>query len=325
MRLRPILASSAVALLLLGCGDAEPIAETPAASAPDQDITDVGAGSESEEPATEVETPEPTTEDEPAEPAEGAADADGDPDDDQETDDTTEVVPFAVRATDRAMFVEPHPMSVVADDDATDAELLIRSLLSLVPVDDGLSTMIPRDVELLAASVTDDVLTVDLSAEVRDLAGGSATELAFVQQLAHTATQLPGVRAVQLLVEGEPIESLTGHVDLSVPVEPDPFALSPVTITNPVDGQTIPVGSTITLTGQATVFEATVVIEVAGPSGTETAFTTATEGAPGRGTYTHELVFDEPGTYTITVSASDPSDGEGPPPFSTSITVDVTP
>ena len=64
---------------------------------------------------------------------------------------------------------------------------------------------------------------VDLTSEVRSAhPGGSFGEALTVAALVNAVTtNLRGVRRVQLLVEGEEIETLAGHLDVSQPLGPD--------------------------------------------------------------------------------------------------------
>jgi hypothetical protein len=52
-------------------------------------------------------------------------------------------------------------------------------------------------------------------------------------------------------------------------------------------------------------------------------FITATEGGPGRGTWEWTIELATPGVYVIEASESDPSGGEGRPPFTAARTVRV--
>jgi spore germination protein GerM len=65
---------------------------------------------------------------------------------------------------------------------------------------------------------------VDLSREaITAHPGGSFLELLTVQALVQSVTSsLPSARRVQILVEGEEVETLAGHVDLRRPIAPDP-------------------------------------------------------------------------------------------------------
>jgi spore germination protein GerM len=51
--------------------------------------------------------------------------------------------------------------------------------------------------------------------------GGSMGEIMTVYSVVNTLASLPGIEQVKFLVEGEEIETLTGHLDISEPVEPD--------------------------------------------------------------------------------------------------------
>jgi len=53
---------------------------------------------------------------------------------------------------------------------------------------------------------------------VRDHPGGSAGELITVYSVVNTLTELPGVKEVRWLIDGQAVESLAGHLDLSRPV-----------------------------------------------------------------------------------------------------------
>ncbi len=89
------------------------------------------------------------------------------------------------------------------------------------PQQKGESAIFPRHVKLLSAEVKDGVAKVNFSRELKqDFVGGSTGEEMLVGSLVNTLTQLDGVKKVQILVEGKPIESLSGHLDLSVPVGP---------------------------------------------------------------------------------------------------------
>lgn len=148
---------------------------------------------------------------------------------------------------------------------------------------------------------------VDLSRQARENGGGSAAEAMTLQQLVHTATAAdPSVTAVSLRVEGRPVETLWGTADASGPLRRAPSAevLGPVWIDH-AEGETV--GRVVR--GTATVFEATVSWDVQRAGVTvQEGFSTATEGGPGRGTWTAEL--DVPaGTYVLRAWESSAEDG----------------
>lgn len=241
---------------------------------------------------------------------------------------TMVVAVHLVRTAPTTFFVEPVPVRVPAVGEATAARATaaVEALLLLEgTTDEGLTTSVPPGTTLVRVSVEDGVATVDLAGGIVGSSGSSAQETTFAQQLAHTVRVDTSIGAVRLLVGGQPITELWGHLDWSQPVPVDPFALSPVTVTTPLAGEDVPVGP-VTFRGQATVFEGTVLVTLVDADGTvvDDGFVTATQGGPGRGTWEWTVTLPAPGTYTLTASETDPSDGEGRPPYATSRTIRAT-
>jgi hypothetical protein len=226
-----------------------------------------------------------------------------------------------VRSTPTTFFVEPVPVMVPSVGGSVSARITaaIEALLTLrASADPDLFTSVPEGVTLRSVTVDGSVATLDLSGT----SGASAQETTFAQQLAHTARVDASIDAVRLIVDGEPVDELWGHLDWSEPIAADPFILSPVTITVPLAGDEVPSGP-LTVRGQATVFEATVLVSLLDADGTvvQDGFVTASTGAPERGTWEWEVTLPGPGEYTIVAGESDPSEGEGRPAFTTRRTV----
>jgi hypothetical protein len=166
-----------------------------------------------------------------------------------------------------------------------------------------------------------DEITVDLTG-----LGASPVDEAIapmmVQQLVFTVQgALQSVDPVRVLVDGEPVDDLWG-VPTADPVRRgDTLALrSPVQIDEPADGATV--GPDVVVSGEAAVFEATVLWEVL-DSGrvVQSGYTTTSEGqkfSPYR--FTVRL---GPGKYVVRVSEDDPSDGEGRAPLTDDKTITV--
>lgn len=286
--------------------------------------TGCGGGTDVADPGSPDEPPaaEPDADD-PDEPDADAPDGTDGPDEDE---DGPEVSVYFVRATDAGTWVEPETHELEEPTDAV-ARAAMELLFAGRPHDAGLDSAAPDDVRVLATNVRDRVLIVDVSARIEAHGTGSATEVAFAQQLAHTGAAFPTVDAVELWVEGEPIDELWGHLDWSQPIEPDPFAVSPITLADPPAGPgeiTVPAGEVV-LRGEARVFEATFGIRVLGPDGglVHEDVVMADAGAPERGAWEHTVTLTEPGTYTVELEEPDPSDGEGRPPFVLTRTLEV--
>lgn len=268
-----------------------------------------------EEQTESAPEPEPLPEGEEEAPSEGEDGQEDDQDDDAEM----LVTAYLVRSAGDGFYVEPAEVTLGLETTG----IARASMEALVVGGSGeLITLAPDGTRVLGATISDGVLKVDMSEEVRDSsAAGAEAEEAFAQQLAHTAAQFDGVEAVELLVGGSGIDELWGHLDWSQPIEPDDLALSPVVI------EEIEVeDGTVTVSGQATVYEATVELRLINPDGAVVAdtFANAECGAPCRGEWEHafEASAGSQGTWTVEASQPQVTD-EGPAPFETSAEVTV--
>lgn len=91
---------------------------------------------------------------------------------------------------------------------------------------DASTPLFPATAEVRGVTLQEGTAVVDLSrAAVDEHPGGSLAELLSVVALANTlASNFPQVRGVSLLIEGQPVETLKGHLDLRRPIAAD-FAL----------------------------------------------------------------------------------------------------
>ncbi len=81
---------------------------------------------------------------------------------------------------------------------------------------------VPADVKVRAVKIAGGVAEADFSEELRSSHwGGSTGEILTVYAIVHTLAELPGVERVQILIEGERVETLAGHLELLEPLEPD--------------------------------------------------------------------------------------------------------
>ena len=87
------------------------------------------------------------------------------------------------------------------------------------PKTKGLLRTVPEGTQLLDINVENGLCRVDLSKEFKDNHwGGSSGEILTVYSLVDTLTQFSSIDKVEILVEGQKVETLAGHMDLSVPV-----------------------------------------------------------------------------------------------------------
>jgi spore germination protein GerM len=82
---------------------------------------------------------------------------------------------------------------------------------------------LPPNVRILGVKLKGNVAQIDFGHELKEAApAGSAGEMTAVYSIVDTVTvNFPEIKAVQLLVEGAPVDSLGGHLDLKDPLPPD--------------------------------------------------------------------------------------------------------
>lgn len=85
-----------------------------------------------------------------------------------------------------------------------------------------LDTAIPEGITFNNVSIVDGVVSVDFDNSVLLMSRSSSEERLFAQQLAHTALWDPSLTAIRILVNGQPISELWGHLDWSLPITADP-------------------------------------------------------------------------------------------------------
>lgn len=173
-------------------------------------------------------------------------------------------------------------------------------------------------------TAADGVITVDLAGLTPGAQVGSAGAVLTVQQLVYTVQgALQSTDPVRILLDGEPADELFGAVTVADPVpRADIFATrSLVQIDAPAHGATIT--GPVEVTGEAAVFEATLLWEVlADGEVVQSGFTSTSEGqtfAPF--SFTLELA---PGEYVVRIMETDPSGGEGRPVLTDDKTITVT-
>jgi len=109
---------------------------------------------------------------------------------------------------------------------ATSMERVVSELFERLksPGSPDLYPAVPAGTKLLSVRQEGGILVLDVSDEFTrpEFWQGSNVAHLRLQSLVHTLTSLPNVRAVRILVNGQVPEALSGHEELSEPVEPDP-------------------------------------------------------------------------------------------------------
>ncbi|MEX2652799.1 MAG: Gmad2 immunoglobulin-like domain-containing protein [Acidimicrobiia bacterium] len=175
----------------------------------------------------------------------------------------------------------------------------------------GFTTMIPAEVDVIEARVTEHLITVDMNQAFLDGAGGLLADFTMLNQLIYTAAQVGEIESVQFTVGGEPVTAFGSEgLDLTEPFGIGTYLdqLNSILITSPVNGEDdLP----LAVSGLANVFEANVSYEVLEGDGTVVAegFTMANCGTGCWGGFSFEVQYDFSGDETVRVFWHSAEDG----------------
>ncbi len=119
----------------------------------------------------------------------------------------------------QAQWLVPEEREVIRKGEPLE-EIVVRELIK-GPAGKDLHRSIPEGAQLLSLTVAGGVARVNFSREFQTKHwGGSTGESFTVYSVVNSLTRLEGIDKVLFLVEGEKIESLAGHMDLTEPLGP---------------------------------------------------------------------------------------------------------
>lgn len=111
---------------------------------------------------------------------------------------------------------------VEVKDSAQLPEIIVKELIA-GPKDNSLQPTFPAETRLLSVTVEDKTASVDFSQDLIDKHwGGSTGETLTIMSLVNSLTELSDIEQVQIMIEGEKVETLKGHWDISEPISRDP-------------------------------------------------------------------------------------------------------
>jgi hypothetical protein len=223
------------------------------------------------------------------------------PDSSDQTDSeqTMEVAVYYLKSGDDDIYLvrEVHQVEKTSEV----AQAALNELIKGEPLTPDAFRVLPEDTRILGINIDNGLATVDFSSEVLRANVGSSGEGLGIASIVNTLTEFPTIQEVSFMVDGQVENAMDwwGHVglyeqpfqrDLSNVFEPA------IWVTSPVKDQVIT--SPVTIRGNARVFEATVSFRLKDAAGNVLAegFTTAAEGAPGRGDFEGELAFKPEGS-----------------------------
>lgn len=112
-------------------------------------------------------------------------------------------------------YLVPH-----TDSPARDAvEALIQGLPQSLVDSSGLKIVsLPKQTKVLKIAIKDGLCTIDFSGDIRKASVGSGGEAALISAIVETLCQFRSIDSVAILIDGQPADSLAGHVDITEPL-----------------------------------------------------------------------------------------------------------
>lgn len=128
---------------------------------------------------------------------------------------------------------KPPSEVIITVPEIKDGEIIYTPRLTPIPKDKNAyevafqvllreAPQFPKSARLLSAENENGTLVLNFSKELQqDFEGGSDNEAAVINAITRTAGAFPEIRQVQILIEGEKVESLADHIEImeSLPVE----------------------------------------------------------------------------------------------------------
>ncbi len=88
------------------------------------------------------------------------------------------------------------------------------------PKEKNLTDIFPQSAKLLSVRLEGETAVVDFDSKmVKGFVGGSTGEEMLVGSVVNTLTNFPEVKEVRFMLDGKPIETIAGHMDLSTPIK----------------------------------------------------------------------------------------------------------
>ncbi len=103
-----------------------------------------------------------------------------------------------------------------------EGDLYLKTLEELIrgPVSPDMGETIPEGTRVLGINVNNGVAYPNFSSDlIKNHWGGSTGETMTVYSIVNTLSQFPEVESVQILIEGEKIETLAGHIYMLEPLK----------------------------------------------------------------------------------------------------------
>ena len=126
------------------------------------------------------------------------------------------VVIYLIEATPTDFFLVPVERNI---EGSPSPAVAMQALLNGPLADEEFFEAVPKGTKLLNLVIQGKLATANFSAEIKDdFPGGSLMEAYLVEAIVQTLTEFPEIETVQILVNGESIESIGGHILIKEPL-----------------------------------------------------------------------------------------------------------
>jgi spore germination protein GerM len=136
------------------------------------------------------------------------------------------VVVFYVQPQNNDFKIKPFICPVTSQGDRHLQAL--QMVLNGPAPETGLMKLFPEGTQALGLTVQNGLATVNLNRQAMQLNAGSSLEALAVASIVNTLTKFPDVYRVKIVIEGKEVESLAGHVDLSMELQYTNYGVDPV-------------------------------------------------------------------------------------------------
>ncbi|HEY8463195.1 MAG TPA: GerMN domain-containing protein [Bacillota bacterium] len=122
---------------------------------------------------------------------------------------------FFVNNSKNSLTLKPVIVEIPRCSGAAKWKAVLEALFKGPPESSELLSIFPEGTKAISIEVKNGLATVNLNQQATMVNVGSEGEALAVASIVNTLTKLPEIFEVKILIEGEEVESLAGHVDLS--------------------------------------------------------------------------------------------------------------
>ncbi|MDS1029118.1 GerMN domain-containing protein [Bacillota bacterium LX-D] len=135
-----------------------------------------------------------------------------------ETANQDQLTLYFIGSTETDFYLQPVKRSVPKNE-ATPLRAL-EELFKGPDKDQNIEAIAPQGTKLLSFKITNGIATVNLNrAFMENMNAGSNMEELILASIVNTLTEFTDIKKVQILIEGQVVDSIGGHVETSLPLE----------------------------------------------------------------------------------------------------------